>query len=187
MLKMTDLAPNSPDGLSQPKERPMDIDRLYKILSETTIQLRKGEVVHGDKHLVDAINEGRDLDEVPGGVVTIDAMPHVSEAPPSMETVDLEFLVVGVDKSKAESNRAGLVEILNTYPQPDRLAGGPSYIEVGAEIGDQGAAFQLFALGKVLGLWDVITPAMMGFTGAEAREMAGRGFVMMTGFRPSRT
>lgn len=161
----------------------MNLDRLYKILGETTVQLRKGEMVHGDQHLVDAVKEGRDLDKEPGGVVTIDAMPHVTEAPSGIEKVDLEFLVIGVDKAAAEKNRAELVEILKTYPQPDRLAGGPSYIEVGAEIGDQGAAFQLFALGKVLGLWDVVTPATMGFTGAEARQMAGSGFVMMTGFK----
>ena len=143
-------------------------------------------MVHGDKHLVDAVKEGRDMDKEPGGVVTIDAMPHVIEAPTGgVEKVDLEFLVIGVDKAAAEKNRAELVEILKTYPQPDRLAGGPSYIEVGAEIGDQGAAFQLFALGKVLGLWDVVTPATMGFTGAEARQIAGSGFVMMTGFKAS--
>ncbi|MGD9879139.1 MAG: hypothetical protein AB7U95_03285 [Reyranella sp.] len=164
----------------------MNLDRLYKILSETTVQLRKGEMVHGDKHLVDAIKEGRDLDKEPGGVVTIDAMPPlglIGDMRGMLEPVDLEFLVIGVDKVAAERNKAELIEILKTYPQLDRLAGGPSYIEVGAEIGDQGAAFQLFALGKVLGLWDVITPATMGFTGEEARQMAGSGFVMMSGFK----
>ena len=161
----------------------MNVDRLYKILSETTVQLRKGEMVHGDKHLVDAIKQGRDLDKEPGGVVTIDAMPHVTEAPSGIEKVDLEFLVIGVDRAAAEENRMELVEILKTYPQPNRLAGGPSYIEVGAQIGGQGAAFQLFALGKVLGLWDVITPATMGFAGEEARQVAGSGFVMISGFK----
>jgi hypothetical protein len=161
----------------------MNLRRLYEILSDTTVQLRKGDVVHGDKHLVEAINTGRDLSKEPGGVVTIDAMPHVAEAPDALERVDLEFLVIGVDKAKAERYRDDLVQILKTYPRPDRLASGPSYIEVGAEIGDQGAAFQLFALGKVLKLWDVITPTTLGFEGAEAREMAGRGLVMMSGFQ----
>lgn len=161
----------------------MDIDKLYKILGETTIQLRKGEVVHGDKHLVDAINEGKDLKEVPGGAVTIDAMPHANEARADIEKVDCEFVVIGVDRKKAEARKGDLIEILNSYPQPERLASGPSYIEVGGEIGDQGAAFQLFALGKVLGLWDVITPATFGMTGEEARRAAGAGYVMMTGYR----
>lgn len=111
----------------------MNLKRLYEILNETTVQLRKGEMVHGE-----------------GGVLRIDAMPHVSEAQPHIEKVDLEFLVIGVDKAAAEKHRTELISILKTYPDPDRLAGGPSYIEVGAEIGDQGAAFQLFALGKMM-------------------------------------
>ena len=120
-------------------------------------------------------------------VTTIDMMPHQSKAAPGLEKVDMEFLVIGVDKAKAEGHKAELIEILNTYPNPERLAGGPSYIEVGAEIGDQGAAFQLFALGKVLKLWNVITPALMGVTGDKAREMAGSGFVMISGYRPHKS
>lgn len=163
----------------------MDLERLYKILGETTVQLRKGEVLHGDKPLVDAIKAAKtpeDFEKLPGGVVTIDAMPHESEAT-GVEKIDLEFVVIGVDRAKAEQHKAEFISILKAYPQPERLAGGPSYIEVGAEIGDQGAAFQLFALGKVLGLWDVITPKSMGFEGEEAAQMAGAGFVIMSGFR----
>lgn len=107
-------------------------------------------------------------------------------APEGLEMVDVEFMVVGVDKAKAETRRAELRAILDAWPQPERLAGGPSYIEVGGVIGDQGAAFLLFALGKVLGLWGLITPASMGITGPDAREMAGAGFVMITGYRPER-
>lgn len=126
----------------------MDTKRLYEILGETTIQLRKGDVVHG-----------------------------------TPEMVDLEFLVIGVDRAAAERLRAELISILNTYPRPDRLASGPSYIEVGGEIGDQGAAFQLFALGKVLGLWGVITPATFGMKGEEAKRAAGAGYIMISGYK----
>lgn len=144
----------------------MNTSRLYEILQATTVQLRKGEVVEKD-----------------GNVTTINAMPHVDEAKPEVERVDMEFLVIGVDKTAAEVHRDELVSILNTYPEPERLAGGPSYIEVGAVIGDQGAAFQLFALGKALGLWDVITPAKLGMTGDMARQMAGQGYIMMSGYK----
>jgi hypothetical protein len=163
----------------------MDLKRLYEILNDTTMQLRKGDVVHGDKPLVDALKTAKtpeDFEKLPGGVVTIDAMPHHKDAA-GVEKIDLQFLVIGVDKAKAERHRAELVSILKTYPNPERLAGGPSYIEVGAELGDQGAAFQLFALGQALRLWDVITPATMGFDGEEAAEMAGQGFIMISGFR----
>lgn len=151
----------------------MDLDRLYAILDDATVQLRKGEIV-----TIKAATEERPLNEI-----TIDAMPHV-EAGKGLEIIDLELLSVGVNKAKAEQHQAELLDILSDYPEPERLAGGPSYIEVGAELGDQGKAFQLFALGKVLGLWNVITPAGMGFSGDMARTAAGQGFVMITGWRP---
>lgn len=146
----------------------MNLDALYAILGDTTIQLRKGPSVKQD------------------GIAThIYLMPHVNEAADGLEAVDLEFIVVGVDKAKAEARRVDLISILDSYPAPDRLAGGPSYIEVGGEIGSQGAAFQLFALGHVLGLWTVITPATLGMTGDEARRMAGMGMIMISGYRPA--
>jgi hypothetical protein len=168
----------------------MNLDRLYAILKETTREFRKGAVVEGTPALVAALIDPADVPpaEMPGGVAEIYMMPHVSEADEfgAYEMVDCEFLTIGVDKAKAEQRRDELVAILKTYPQPERLAGGPSYIEVGGVLGDQSAAFCLFALGKVLGLWGLITPAALGITGAEAREMAGSGFVMITGFAPER-
>lgn len=147
----------------------MNLERLYKILAETTAQLRKGEVVE------DEVRDGLN-------VRSIYAMPHESEAKPEVEKVDCEFLTIGVDKAAAQRHKAELIEILKTYPN-DRLAAGPSYIEVGGEIGDQGAAFQLFALGKVLGLWDVITPKTFGLAGEQARQAAGAGYIMISGFK----
>lgn len=159
----------------------MNVKRLYQILRETTVQLRKGEVFEGTPELVEQAKSGAE-ELKGGGVLEVYAMPHESEAQ-AVEKVDMEFVVIGVNKAAAERHKAEFIEILGEYPRPDRLAGGPSYIEVGGEIGDQGAAFQLFALGKVLGLWDVITPASMGFSGAEARQMAGMGMVMMSGYK----
>jgi hypothetical protein len=151
----------------------MNLDKLYEILRLTTVPLRKGAEI-----------EERES----GGIKVIEiyAMPHESESP-TLEKVDLVFLVIGVCKAVAESHKDDLIAILNQWPQPERLASGPSYIEVGGVIGDQGAAFQLFALGQVLGLWKVITPASMGMTGEDARRAAGRGFVMITGYRPTAT
>lgn len=148
----------------------MNLDKLHEILSLTTVQLRKGAEI-------------TERDTTSGLHVTeVYAMPHESEVS-SVEKVDLEFLVVGVNKAAAELHKAELIELLKDYPDPEQLAGGPSYIAVGAEIGDQGAAFCLFALGKMLGLWDVITPATMGFSGQQAKDMAGAGYIMITGFR----
>lgn len=147
----------------------MDLGLLHHILSETTVQLRKGPQVETRK-------------AGPVEVVEVFAMPHVDEAP-DLEKIDLVFVMIGVDRAKAEHYKPQLVALLNEYPDKRELSGGPSYIHVGATIGDQGAALQLFALGKALGLWDIITPALLGFTGDEMLEKAGMGMIWITGFR----
>ena len=151
----------------------MDTKRLFEILNETTAEFRHGP---------EKTTEEKDGYEV----INVYAMPHVSQANEELEKVDCHFIVVGVDKEKAKQYREELIDILKTYPQLDRLMGGPSYIEVGGEIGSQDGALRLFALGKVLKFWDVIIPASLGFTGAEADSLAGRGYVMISGFSLSR-
>src|SRR6185295_5307979 len=114
-----------------------------------------------------------------GGVAEIYMMPHADEAPADLELVDCEFIKIGVDKAKAEPLKTELVRLLKDYRGPHPLSDGPSYIEVGGVIGDQSAALSLFALGKVLDLWTLITPAFHGFEGQEARYMAERGYIMI--------
>jgi len=152
------------------QERRMDLEKLYEILGETTVSLRKGEEI-----------EERRVGNVQ--VTEVFAMPHESQAPQGLEKVDVVFMTIGVNKQQAEARKEELTDILNNYPEPERLAGGPSYIEVGAAIGSQEAAFQLFAVGKVLGFWDVITPETMGISGSQARELAGGGMIMISGYR----
>jgi hypothetical protein len=61
-----------------------------------------------------------------------------------------------------------------------RLMEGPSYIELGGWIGDQGVALQLIGLGAILGLWDVVLPQSLGITDPETiQDMLGRGYVMV--------
>lgn len=151
----------------------MDSSALYRILSDTTFTFRKGNVVRND-------SGGSELAE---GTVTIDMMPHVGEARGNLTLVDVEFLVVGVDKEAAETHRDDFLSLMNAYPDQARLAAGPSYIEVGAVVGSQEAAFRLFALGEVLGMWKVITPKRLGIDGERATMMAGSGLIMISGFR----
>lgn len=147
-----------------------DTDKLYEILAETTVQLRKGGAIT----------------ERPVGPMTITdvyMMPSANEAPRGLLLVDVHFLIIGVDREKAKARRAELIAILDNWPDQS-LASGPSYISVGGTIGDQGAAFQLFALGRALGLWSIITPEeTFGMTGEEASRAAGNGYVMITGYR----
>jgi hypothetical protein len=144
----------------------MDLERLYKIIRETTQEYRKG--------METTVKESSEL-----VVVEHYHMPHQTEATAGLELVDVHFMVVGVDKEKAKQVKPELVEILKTYPDQPRFMQGLSYIEVGGEIGDQGMALRLFALGKSLGLWDIITPESLGVTGQEAHSLAGMGFVML--------
>lgn len=146
----------------------MNFDKLYEILGETTAEFRKGEAI--EKRAVGPVD-----------VVEIYDMPPESEAV-GLEMVDVFFMTIGVDKVKAESRRADLIEILNDWPNGE-MADGPSYIAVGGTIGSQGAAFNLFALGKVLGLWEIITPDKLFLMGQQARDAAGSGFIMITGYR----
>lgn len=117
-------------------------------------------------------------------VTEVFGYPHY-EGPEAdgFDLVDLHFVIVGVDKTRAEARRADLEAWLAAYPQPDRLAAGPSYIEMGGEIGSQEYALRLFALGKALGMWQVITPGLLGMTGDQADQAAGAGYVMMSGWR----
>lgn len=162
-----------------------NLSRLYEILAETTGQYRSGPVYRGAPHLVEQMQRGIPEGEMlkGGGVLEVYAMPPADEIPPTSEAVDVHFIKIAVDKTKAEARRAEVVGLLDAYPDPATLASGPSYIAVGAELGDQGAAFQLFALGKVLGLWEIISPEALGFSGDMADQMAGAGMVMITGFR----
>jgi hypothetical protein len=167
----------------------MDLRHLNGILRETTKSFRKGEAVHGDPLLVDAINtaiaagKSLDTDALPGGEATINLMPHVTEAPEDLKLIDVELFFVGVDPAAAERHRQGFIDILKTYPAPDRLKEGISYIEAGPSCGGQEEALCTYALGEALGLWKVITPKTLGFTGAEAIDFAKQGVIMMTGFK----
>jgi hypothetical protein len=129
----------------------MNLNLLYKILQETTREFRKGEIIEGSPELVAALRaETKKVEPAwpnVGGVAEIYMMPHVDEAPSGLEMVDCEFIKIGVDKSKAETRRAELINVLRGYKGPHPLSDGPSYIEVGGVIGDQSAAFSLFALG----------------------------------------
>lgn len=143
----------------------MDRKLLGEILDRCTRQFRKGKVI----------------ERIPAGT-RVTAMPHVDDAPKGLRLIDVHYFVVGVDQDSAEACRDDLVALLADYPDPEKLRSGPSYITVGAHLGDQAMAFRLFALGEVLGLWKLVTPALMKLEGEMAEQAAGNGFIMITGY-----
>lgn len=108
----------------------------------------------------------------------------VLKNPADFSLVDVHFMDIGVDIFRASAARDSLVDLLNKFQGHQPLTDGPSYISLGADLGDQGYALRLLGLGKHLGLWNVITPASFGFDGEEANQLAGSGMVMCDGYRP---
>jgi len=153
----------------------MNAQKLYDIVQDSTRVFRKGESV-----------ETRQVGNV--DVVELFGYDHTNEAPSgdNFDKVDMIFVDVVVDKARAEQYRGALAEQMRAYPQPERLAGGPSYIELAPNMGmQQEGALRVMALGKTLGMWDVMSAKTLGMDDATAREMAGQGFLMISGYKPS--
>ena len=145
------------------------LDEVHEILRLCTKEYRKGDAVI-----------------MTPGVTEVFAMPPIPSPPNDWETVvDCHFIAVGVDNALAKENSDRLVALLNDFPGNVDLHEGPSYIAVGAVLESQSAAFRLFALGEVLGLWGVMTPLTLGITGEFADKMAGAGMIMISGYNPS--
>ena len=148
-----------------------DLQRLLEIIRDTTTCYRKGEehTIRKTGNLV--------VEEIWG-------MPHASEADDGLEKVDVHFMIIGVNRKRAEQYKYEIIKILKNYPDNSNpLKNGPSYIHVGAVLDNQEKAFRLFALGKVLGFWQVFTPEVLGIKGEEANHLAGLGFVYISGFK----
>src|SRR3989344_1514990 len=140
----------------------MDTQKLYDIVQNSTRVFRKGEMV-----------EKRQVGNV--DVVELFGYDHTSGAPTgdNFDKVDMIFVDVVVDRAKAKQYKGILTEQLRSYPQPKRLADGPSYIELAPNLGmEQEGALRFMALGKTLGLWDVMNAKALGMDDATARQMA---------------
>jgi len=101
---------------------------------------------------------------------------------PGVEVVKMHNIEVPVITAEAKKHEKELRKLLLDYPEPERLASGPSYIEVGAAVGSQRTAFILFAVGKVLRFWTVITPESLGIKELDASQLAGGGMIMISGY-----
>jgi hypothetical protein len=153
----------------------MDTQQLYDIVQNSTRVFRKGAEV--ERRQVGRIN-----------VVELFGYEHTDKAPAgdNFEKVDMVFVDVVVDRTKAEQYREALTTILKDYPQPERLAGGPSYIELAPNLGmQQEGALRVMALGKALGLWNVLSAKTLGMDDIQAREFAGSGFLMISEYKPN--
>jgi hypothetical protein len=147
----------------------LNLDRLYQIINECSTQVRIGDVVKQET-------------VGPLSVTTVDAMPAESDLVDGLKVIDLVLLKVGVEPDCAAKHKEELVKLIE--PLRTILEPGPSYITIGGYIGDQGTAFQLMAIGEVLGLWTVITPRLFGINEEpQLTQAAGQGLIMISGYR----
>lgn len=108
-----------------------------------------------------------------------DAQPNPEQHQPLAEhSVDLTFFrVTAAEGATAEELRAAIEQ-----EQPQYLDGREhSYLEIGGDLGDQGAALTLIGLGHVLGVWRALAPETIApFLPDETKKkMAGIGMVVL--------
>ncbi|MDP3027818.1 MAG: hypothetical protein Q8N63_09015 [Nanoarchaeota archaeon] len=151
----------------------MNPQKIYDLLKETTQVYRKGEII-----------EEKDIGNL--HVVEVFGFPHTSTSPNNnkYEKIDMIFVDVLVDKEKAEARKGELESILAEYPEQERLAGGPSYIELAPNLGiEQEEALRIMALGKSLGFWEIASGKTLGLDENQTRELAGNGLLMISSYK----
>lgn len=107
-----------------------------------------------------------------------EALDAPKQYQPTGHTIDLTFFKV------AARNNPTLEELRDRVEDtlPSLLDGKEhSYILIGGEIGDQGLALELIALGGIVGLWKVLSPeTLLPFMDdATKLHMAGTGMIAL--------
>lgn len=106
----------------------------------------------------------------------IDAPENPEEHQPEGHTADLVFFTVAAAN---EPDRDEFLDLVRAE-HPNWLDGKEhSYLEMGADIGDQGIALMTMGLGELLGAWELLTPnSIMPFLDdAIKMRMAGMGMI----------
>lgn len=106
----------------------------------------------------------------------IDAGPDPENHQPDNHTVDLTFFKVAKGDGATAQEFESLVqnEFLHWLDGEEH-----NYLELGADIGDQGLALTAMGLGHLLGIWELLAPAIIlpFLTKEQQLEIAGRGMV----------
>ena len=106
----------------------------------------------------------------------IDAPANPEQHQPDGHTADLMFFKVAMkDGATAEAFKVCVEDEF-----PHWLDGEEhSYLECGANIGDQGMALMAFGLGKLLDVWELLTPnsIMPSLPDDLKQQMAGSGMI----------
>lgn len=148
----------------------MDKARLMVVLRDSTCLISKGDSTR------------RVLPGIPvllWGLMLSAADPEVAQ----LDQVDCQLITVGVNREQAEKHRAEFIGFLESYPEPKRLADGPTYKHLASIVGDDMTALRVFGLGQTLGLWNVVLPNQLGVDPEIADDAAELGMVVTTGYQ----
>jgi hypothetical protein len=98
---------------------------------------------------------------------------------PNGHTVDMVFFKVAVKDSPSKEEFVRLSQDHHgEWGEVDPLDGKEhNYLELGGWIGDQGVAMMYMALGVSLGVFQLLSPAMLDLTGEMALHMAEAGLL----------
>jgi len=108
----------------------------------------------------------------------IDAVNNPEIHQPEGHTINMVFFKVA---KKDGANKEDFLSLVETE-FPHWLDGKEhNYIQMGAEIGDQGIAIMCIALGHLLGIWQALTPALLlgALPDDIQKQMAGMGMLSM--------
>jgi len=112
----------------------------------------------------------------------IDAPNDPKQYQPDGHTADVQFFKVALKNNPDKEVLLQLIKNHNGEFNDINIFDGNehNYIEIGGWIGDQGDALLLMGLGKLLGIWKLLTPAsMLGDLISDdlKMQMAGGGMV----------
>lgn len=137
----------------------MDVTRVLAIIAATTRIIRK---------------KGRPVGPITSGC------PEMSryEFEIAERLVDVHFAIVAVDAERALAVADEIQEEWGALVCVSDFK-GPTFLELGAVLGDHRAALRFLALGETIGMWKVVIPSSFDIPSSEyADQLAEEGLVM---------
>lgn len=99
--------------------------------------------------------------------------------------VDVYLFTVEVPLAALAAFRDDFIELVRAHPWHAQFRSGINYVDAAGPDGFTGQAQALiaFALGQMLGLWQVVTPLLLGTPEPAAGQQARGGFITITGYK----
>lgn len=110
--------------------------------------------------------------------------------------IDMSIVSISYNSIKVRSHAAEMIELLKDWPSESwghpipPLGEEINYIAAGGALEDQRRALMLFAFGKLLDWWDILSPvAVFGMSKDDpvAQQLVGGGLLSIIGYRPTST